>query len=76
MTQILHINRKWLIRIADGPPAIDWGAGLAQALDTRKFFWYTGEQTRAQLSDQDLQGLVDQGQLLAYDRRSVSFNAV
>lgn len=73
MTQVLKINRMWIIKIADGTPAIDWGAGLAQALDTRKFFWYTGEQSRTHLDDKDLQALVDLGQLCAFDQQSVSF---
>ena len=75
MAEILQIHREWLVKIANGPPAIDWGDGLAQVLDTRKFFWYTGEQVRRLLGDEELQRLVDSAQLVTFDNQTVSFYA-
>ncbi len=75
MMKILRIHRKWLVRIANGSPAIDWGEGLAQSLFTRKFFWYTEEEERKELSDEELEHLVAENKLVAYDRRTVSYFA-
>lgn len=64
-----------MIRIAGGAPAIDWGKGLAQNLESGKFFWYTGEQERLVLGDMDFKQLIEAGQLIGFDQESVSLFA-
>ncbi len=81
MATTIKINRKWLFHLPAGEPAIDWGAGMAQRLDTGKFVWYTpegreaGRGDPAPTGDETLEALLASGLITAFDETTISIPA-
>lgn len=63
---LMWINRKWFIMLTNGIPALDWGDGMAQELQTGEFVCYTTEEYGHILSNEELTTLVNLGQIASF----------
>ena len=68
----IKINRTWFFCLKNGAAAMNWGAGLAQDLNSGEFFRYADDDVNHALTNPELDRLVEARIVARYDDQQVA----